>query len=1220
MTRPVLLVSPDRPGAYRAIADALADATDGALITVAPGRYDESLYINRAVTLAAEGAGGTVEIAAASGSTLVLDAEAVRLTGLQLSGTDREAPVLDVRRGQAALDGCRISGEAWAAVLAWQDGVVALRDCQVTNAQGAGIVVTSGGANAVEGTHIQEVGSSAVVVAEHGRLTLRDCRLDRARGNGVCVNGQATAVVEATRISGSGKPALAVEQNARATLTGVEVSGSAALDAYLTSAAEVVLNRCSFTGSGGQAVRVGEGSAPVLRECLVAGARREGIHVSAGARPRLEDCRITGTPTGLLVEAGGQAEGTGLTVEGAGTAAVHVADGAVVLDRLTADAGGTALRGVGSKAKLTVRDAELVTGIELSEGAAATLSALRLRSGGGTGLALASGARAEVSGSAFTGCSTLVGAEAELDAQDSEFTGADGDGIRISAGGALTAVGCRVNGARGHGVNVQASSRAELTNCTVFDNGGDGVRCNTDEPVRVHDCEIRDNGGVPVRQLKTGQVSVERVDTGGDPSGRTTSASAAGESGATDGEAATRAAAHTGTGPLAELEGLVGLESVKLEVTGLINLNKMAQRRQEMGLPMPPMSRHLVFAGPPGTGKTTVARLYGAVLAELGILSQGHIVEVARADLVAQIIGGTAIKTTEVFNKALGGVLFIDEAYTLTNQSRGNGPDFGQEAVDTLMKLMEDHRDEVVVIVAGYSAQMEQFLASNPGMASRFARTVEFPNYSAEELVTIVRGLCAKHYYELSGSALEALDRYFQDVPKSATFGNGRVARQVFEEMISRQASRLAAQPPGDDTELSRLDGADVITVPGGAAGPQGGPAAPPSGRTEQRADRGARPSQPASPAPGPSTAPAAAPQQSPGLGKLAAMTGLDAARAALATRVAALAGAPREPGRAVSAQANIVLEGPQGSGRRALARAYARCLTEAGLLGSGTVHEVRLSALPARFPKQPAHRLAAALEEAEGGLLVLRLDDALGRRSPAERAAVLDGLARLAGTPCDTVLALCGSPAELRALVGERADIAGEFAEYLRLDPYTVEQAIELVRRRLWAFGFQLADDAAEMLAAAFHAAPPPGGAWEAHRLAERLAASARTRTVSATDLPGPPAPDATTGSGPAGAAASTGSSASAASAGAATSAGSAAAGPATSANGAQVPEAARTAVPPEATRAAVPADPPPRAHGAHPPHPAPDTAPRPVSAPHAGAGLPGTTEPPQARPLVQT
>ncbi|WDO10090.1 hypothetical protein ME763_32970 [Streptomyces murinus] len=333
-------------------------------------------------------------------------------------------------------------------------------------------------------------------------------------------------------------------------------------------------------------------------------------------------------------------------------------------------------------------------------------------------------------------------------------------------------------------------------------------------------------------------------------------------------------------------------------------------------------------------------------------------------------------------------------------------------------------------------------------------------------------------------------------------------------------------------------------------------------------------------------------------------MTGLDTARAALATRVAALAGAPRPGGRCPRRRAGGAAgQWPAGAGGRTRA-----CLTEAGLLGSGTVHEVRLSALPARFPKQPAHRLAAALEEAEGGLLVLRLDEA-ATRSPAERAAVLDGLARLAGTPCDTVLALCGSPAELRALVGERADIAGEFAEYLRLDPYTVEQAIELVRRRLWAFGFQLADDAAEMLAAAFHAAPPPGGAWEAHRLAERLAASARTRTVSATDLPGPPAPDAAPGPGSAaaGAAASAGSAASAA------------AGPAPSANTTQAPAAARTAVPPGAARPAVPADPPPREHGAHPPHSAP--APQPASAPHAGGGLPGTTEPPpQARPLVQT
>ncbi|MCY9555830.1 AAA family ATPase, partial [Paenibacillus apiarius] len=237
--------------------------------------------------------------------------------------------------------------------------------------------------------------------------------------------------------------------------------------------------------------------------------------------------------------------------------------------------------------------------------------------------------------------------------------------------------------------------------------------------------------------------------------------------------------------PLSELYGLIGLRGVQQEVTALINLIKMSQVRLQMGLPMPPMSRHLVFAGPPGTGKTTVARLYGSVLKELGILSKGHMVEAARADLVGQYIGSTAIKTTELVTKALGGVLFIDEAYTLSSGSGGSGPDFGQEAIDALMKMMEDHRDELVVIVAGYSELMEQFLASNPGMASRFTRTVEFPNYSVEELVTITSNLVSKHYYELTDDAVDALTAYFTRVPKNATFGNGRVARKLFEALIN---------------------------------------------------------------------------------------------------------------------------------------------------------------------------------------------------------------------------------------------------------------------------------------------------------------------------------------------------------------------------------------------------------------------------------------------------
>ncbi|MFE4629724.1 right-handed parallel beta-helix repeat-containing protein, partial [Streptomyces mirabilis] len=782
MSRQVLLVSPDRPGAHRTIAQALAEAAEGALITVAPGRYEESLVIVRPVTLAAEGGAGTVQVHASAGSTVVVDAEAVQLSGLVLSGADRDAPVLDLRRGQSALEGCRIEGEAWTAVLAWHEGTLAARGCRVTNPHGAGVVVTSRGDNVLADTEVTEAGSSAVVVAEHGRLDVRDCRLDSPRGNGVCVNGNASATVEDTLISGSGKPAVAVEQEARAALLRVTVTGSTALDAYLTSRGETTLTDCAFSGSGGQSVHIADGAAPHLRGCAVTGAARSGIQVTGGARPRLEDCAITGTPVGLHVTgAATTVTATGLVVRDARTTAVQAADsGTAELERLTVSgSSGAGVRAEGG-ARVALRDAEIVmSGGDRSKGQ-------------GTGLGLAGSASVFVSGSVLRECGAVVGEDAELTAHDSEFTGSPGDAVRVLAGGSFTAVGCRMTGARGRGVNTHADARTDLSNCAIHDNTGDPPADRASDGFGGEAEGFGEDGGL-------GSDTAAGGDSGGsgDP-----------------GPAAGGDVARSGTGPLAELEALVGLESVKLEVTGLINLNKMTKRRTEMGLPMPPMSRHLVFAGPPGTGKTTVARLYGAVLAELGILGQGHIVEVARADLVAQIIGGTAIKTTEVFNRALGGVLFIDEAYTLTNQSRGTGPDFGQEAVETLMKLMEDHRDEIVVIAAGYSEHMDRFLASNPGMASRFARTIEFPNYAPEELVTIVRGLCAKHYYELSDDALDALSRYFEDVPKGPTFGNGRVARQVFESMIGSQASRLATHPPGHDNELSLLTAADVTPAP----------------------------------------------------------------------------------------------------------------------------------------------------------------------------------------------------------------------------------------------------------------------------------------------------------------------------------------------------------------------------------------------------------------------
>ncbi|MCS0606294.1 right-handed parallel beta-helix repeat-containing protein [Streptomyces sp. LP11] len=1030
MSRQVLLVSADRPGAHRTIAGALAEAAEGALITIAAGRYEEALEIVRPVTLAAEGGAGSVRVHASSGSTVVVDAEAVQLSGLDLSGADRDAPVLDLRRGQSALDGCRIEGAAWTAVLAWNEGTVAARGCRVANPHGAGVVVTSRGGNVLADTEVVEAGSSAVVVAEHGRLDVRDCRLDRPRGNGVCVNGNASATVETTTVTGSGKPAVAVEQEARAALLRVTVTGSATLDAYLAGRGETTLTECAFSGSAGQSVHIADGAAPHLRGCTVTGVARSGIQVTGGARPRLEDCEITGTPVGLHVSGAETAvTATGLVVRDAATAAVQAADrGAAELERLVVSgAGGAGVRAQGG-ARLTLRDAEIGVG------------------GGGQGLALAGSASVFVAGSVLRACGAVVGEDAELTAHDTEFTGAAGDAVQVLAGGSFTAVGCRMTGARGHGVNAHADARTELSNCVVQDNARDSA----------------DSRGGGEREI----------------------AGTAGPDGDAD-------AARVETGPLAELEALVGLESVKLEVTGLINLNKMTRRRTEMGLPMPPMSRHLVFAGPPGTGKTTVARLYGAVLAELGILSEGHIVEVARADLVAQIIGGTAIKTTEVFTRALGGVLFIDEAYTLTNQSRGTGPDFGQEAVETLMKLMEDHRDEIVVIAAGYSEHMDRFLASNPGMASRFARTVEFPNYAPEELVTIVRGLCAKHYYELSDDALEALSRYFVEVPKGPTFGNGRVARQVFETMISAQASRLATRPPGHDRELSLLTAADVTPAP---QSPAPAPTAAPVTTTAAAAEPTPSTTEPRSPAPAPSAA-----------RHLAALSGLGPVTEALAARLATLV----ELGHGTAGLADVVLEGAPGSGRRAVAAAYGRALAELGIVPSGALTHVPLSEVPARWAAQPRSYLADVFRRAAGGLLVVEADLAFESRPDTERDAVLAALAARAAArdPYGAVLVLSGSAPRLMQLLRSHTELAGAFADYLRLPAWTGAGLAELTRRRLTVLGHDVPD----AVLAALAAQDPAHGAYGAHRLADRIAARAGGPVLAVEDLTGElPLPEA--------------------------------------------------------------------------------------------------------------
>jgi AAA+ superfamily predicted ATPase/nitrous oxidase accessory protein NosD len=697
--------------------------------------------------------------------------------GIQLTGT-ATATVTDCEVAEAGGHGILVTGTAGLMVSAGRirdtagDGV-RVEGSSVTSApptDALGNPRTARGVSLTD-SEISRAARNGLSTSGESRVFGLRCRITEPGLAGVLCVGASQVEVEDSSVRSSGSTGLAARDTARLSVTATTVHQSAANGVFLTDDTITVLTGCTIRESAFTAVHLAGAADATMVDCAVASTPEHGVRATDRCLLRL----------------------TGGTLDAIGMTAVRVegnADATVRRARLTT--AGIGIRIQDTPHHPLVEGCEVIgsgqSGLETGPGTGPTVRDCVFRDSGTAGIFLDQDSHATVDG-----C---------------DVVNAGGSGLVVWTGGTPRVRSTTVTDCRSNGIYLAAGVRAIVEDCTVSRTDAAALFIGAGATPTVRRCQVRDvdsdldmnADAAPIfDDCETAAVRASTM-----PTGRSASRRAAGPVLEPD-----KSPEEDLSELLRQLDGLVGLRRAKQDVGTLVKLMRMVKRRREAGLLPPPLSRHLVFAGNPGTGKTTVARLYGQILAALGILATGHLVEVDRATLVGEYVGHTAPKTQAAFRRALGGVLFIDEAYSLVPDGRSN--DFGQEAVSTLVKLMEDHRDEAVVIVAGYPDQMSRFININPGLASRFTRTLTFDDYTAEELVEIVAFQATAHEYVIPATTREHLRALFAVTGRGSGFGNGRFARKVFQQMTERHAKRIAesdVEASADD--LSTLLEADL--------------------------------------------------------------------------------------------------------------------------------------------------------------------------------------------------------------------------------------------------------------------------------------------------------------------------------------------------------------------------------------------------------------------------
>jgi S1-C subfamily serine protease/Holliday junction resolvasome RuvABC ATP-dependent DNA helicase subunit len=516
--------------------------------------------------------------------------------------------------------------------------------------------------------------------------------------------------------------------------------------------------------------------------------------------------------------------------------------------------------------------------------------------------------------------------------------------------------------------------------------------------------------------------------------------------------------AAVGIPALDELKRMTGLETVKAELTTLIQRLQIELARQEKGAPTTPISLHMVFTGPPGTGKTAVARLYGALLRDLGVLEKGHLIETDRAGLVAGYIGQTALKTKQKIADALDGVLFIDEAYALVDKG-GTGQDFGREAIDTLLKEMEDKRDRLVVIVAGYPDPMRQFLASNPGLPSRFTKTLPFNSYEAAELVAITRSMAWRDGFRLSGACDAALLNHFGRARTSASFANARTARTIVERAREAQAARIAPLIGNSGIDLDELTVSDIQAAI--------------------------------------ATKTAAIANGASALEELRGMTGLGAVKAEIEMLVSRLKveAARRERGLPVAPiSLHMVFGGPPGTGKTVVARLYGAILRDLGVLDKGHLIETDRAGLVAGYVGQTALKTREKIADALDGILFI--DEAYALTGQGDvgndfgREAIDTLLKEMEDKRDRLVVIVAGYPDPMRKFIASNPGLPSRFTKTVPFNSYEADDLVTITHAIAQRDGLRVSADADLTLKSFFErarAAPDFANARTARTVLER-------------------------------------------------------------------------------------------------------------------------------------